>query len=247
MHFTSSVFSVSYKGSTRQGDGHRPKSPSPFSTSAGLLVPAMSHTLMIIDFEHSFKNYDEILCFYGIWDCSCPGCGARRSMHRHGKYHRNLILWEDGRLLEISGWILRLKCSSCGRTHAVLTMDMIPFFSYSLPAFLALIGLCLRPDGSVPKTERDTGVSYQLLYRMLLIFHEYRERLVLLLRRESLWGTSASPLLRQLLPLMGHRPPPWMPSAFFRSYRSPVFLHRRITGAFPLSFGLLSRLSGQPT
>ncbi len=160
-------------------------------------------------------------------------------MHRHGKYHRNLILWEDGQLLETGGRILRLKCTSCGSTHAVLTMDMIPFFSYSLPAFLAFIGLCLKPDGSVPKAGQETGVYYQLLYRMLLVFHEYRERLALLLRRESLWEAAASPLPRQLLPLLGHRPPPWMQAAFFRAYLSPVFLHRRITGVFPLSFGVL--------
>lgn len=196
--------------------------------------------LMIIDFGHSFKDYNEILNFYGIWDCSCPVCGAKRSMHRHGKYHRNLILWEDGQLLETGGEILRLQCGSCCSTHAVLTMDIIPFFSYSLPAFLALIGLCLQPDGSVPKTERDTGASYQLLYRMILIFHEYRERLTLLLRRESLWSAAGSPLLRQLLPLLGQKSPPWMQSAFFRAYCSPVFLHRRITGAFPLYFGDLS-------
>lgn len=202
---------------------------------------------MIIDFGHSFKDYDEILYFYGIWDCSCPKCGARRSMHRHGKYHRNLILWEDRRLLEIGGEILRLKCSSCGSTHAVLTLDMVPFFSYSLSAFLALIGSCLKPDGSVPKTGQETGVSYQILYRMLLIFREYRERLTLLFRRESLWDAPASPLFRQILLLLGHKPPPWMQSAFFRAYRSPVFLHRRITGAFPLFFGTISRRFGQPT
>lgn len=214
------------------------KFPSPFSTPAGLLP--LPYILMIFDFGHSFKDYHEILNFYGIWDCSCPVCGARRSMHRHGKYHRNLILWEDGQLLETSGEILRLQCGVCRRTHAVLTMDMIPFFSYSLPAFLALIGLCLRPGGSVPKTGRKTGVSYQLLYRMLLVFRKYLARLTLLLRREGIWNTSVNPLFRQILPLLGYDPPPWLQSAFFRVYLSPVFLHRRITGAFPLSFGVLT-------
>ena len=150
-------------------------------------------------------------------------------------------------MMESDGEILRLKCSSCGSTHSVLTMDMIPFCVYSLPAFLALLGLCLEPDGSVPKTEQKTGVSYQILYRMLLVFHAYRERLAVLLRREGLWNASENPLPRQALPLLGHRPPPWMQSAFFQAYRSPAFLHRRNTEAFPLSFGTMSRLSEQPT
>lgn len=113
-------------------------------------------------------------------------------------------------------------------------------FLYSIPAFLALIGLCLQPDGSVPKAERDTGVSYQQLHRMLLIFHEYRERLTLLLRRESLWNAASNPLLRQLLPLLDQKFPPWLQSAFFQAYCSPAFLHRRIAGAFPHYFGALS-------
>ena len=196
---------------------------------------------MIIDFEHSFKNYDEILNFYGIWNCSCPRCGAGHSMHRHGKYRRNLICWKDGQLLETSGDILRLQCGSCGCTHAVLTMDMIPFFSYSLPAFLPLITLCMQPGGSVLKTEQYAGVSYQLLYRMLMIFHDYHERLTLLLRREGLWEASTHPFPRKLLLLLGQQPPPWMQSAFFQAFRSPVFLHRRITGTFPLSFGTSSQ------
>ena len=196
---------------------------------------------MIIDFEHSFKKYDELLNFYGIWNCSCPRCGAEHSMHRHGKYSRNLICWEDGQLLETSGEILRLQCGSCFSTHAVLTMDMIPFFSYSLPAFLALIGLCMQPDGSVPKTERHTGVSYQMLYRMLTIFHEYHKKLTLLLRRENLWEAAAHPLPRKMLLLLEQQLPPWIQSAFFRAFRLPVFLHRRITGAFPLFFGTSSQ------
>ena len=106
---------------------------------------------MIIDFTHSFKDYDEILNFYGIWDYDClnPECGARQHpMRRHAKYERSLVLWDASarRLKEERMEILRLKCSSCDTTHAVLTLDIIPFFEYSIYAFLALVSLCMEED-----------------------------------------------------------------------------------------------------
>lgn len=192
---------------------------------------------MIIDFQHSFKDYDEILNFYGIWNYSCPKCGARHSLVRHGTYERSIILWEKGCLSETKGKILRLQCSSCEGTHAVLTMDTIPFFLYSMAAFLSLVELCLAPDGSVPKTEKQTGVSIQLLYRFLVIFNEYRERLSILLRQESLWDASANPLPREISAILSAQPPPRIESAFLQTFRAPMFLRRRSTVSYPLRFG----------
>lgn len=197
---------------------------------------------MIIDFTHSFKDYDDILNFYGVWDYECPNpeCHAgMHPLHRHAKYSRGLVLWDTGAcgLKEERMEILRLKCSSCGTTHAVLTMDMAPFFVYSIQAFLALLAMCMEPEGSVLRTEENTGVSCQLLYRFLLVFHEYRERLSLLLRLEALWENPAQPMDRQILPLLKAQPPPWPGSRFFACFNIPLFLHRRSTISYPLVFG----------
>ncbi len=160
-------------------------------------------------------------------------------MSRHGKYERNLIIWDPDscQLKDERMEVLRLKCRSCGSTHAVLTMDIIPFFVYSIQAFLNLISLCMKPEGSVLQTERETGVSYQVLYRFLLIFHGYAKKLALFLRREGLWEAFGHPLGRQMLPLLFVKPPPWLQSGVFRQERVPLFLHRRTTAAYPLLFG----------
>lgn len=197
---------------------------------------------MIIDFDHSFKDYHEILSFYGAWDYECPDPACRagnRPMRRHARYKRSLVLWdaENGRTQDVQMDVLRLKCSSCGKTHAVLTMDMIPFFSYSVQAFLALVSMCLEPGGSVLRTEEKTGVSYQLLCRFLRIFHEYRQRLMLFLRLEALWSHPRQPSDSRAVPLLTAQPPPWPGSRFFRHFHAPLFLHRRSTAAYPLLFG----------
>lgn len=194
---------------------------------------------MILDFTHSFKNYDEILNFYDIWDYECPNPECRAKQHpmrRHAKYERNLILWDDdaSQLKEERMEVLRLKCCSCGTTHSVLTMDMIPFFSYSIQAFLVLLRLCV--EYSVPRTEEKTGVSFQLLYRFLQIFREYAGKILLFLRQEGLWKEEGELRYRQILPLLCGKSPPWPQSSFFCRERTPLFLHRRNTVSYPLRF-----------
>lgn len=197
---------------------------------------------MIIDFNHSFKDYNEILDFYGVWDYECPNPGCRAKQHpmrRHARYERSLVLWDAdaGRLKEEHMDILRLKCCSCGSTHAVLTMDIIPFFAYSSQAFLALLFLCMAEKSSVPRTSEKADVSFQLLYRFLLIFHEYAEKLILFLRMEALWEGEGKLPESRILPLLLGKSPPWPQSCFFQKFRSPLFLHRKSTVSYPLCFG----------
>ena len=52
----------------------------------------------------------------------CPNCGAAGNYAHHGHYHRH---FDDGggeRLVRIE----RVRCLSCGRTHALIWRDMVP-------------------------------------------------------------------------------------------------------------------------
>lgn len=192
---------------------------------------------MIIDFCHSFKDYNEILDFYGIWDYACPKCGAKHRFHRHARYPRYLTLWDDGVLKEERLDILRLQCGSCKSTHSILTMDMIPFCIYSLQTFLALVGECVSVGSSVPKTADSTGLSFQLLYRFLVIFQEYRERLTLFLRAILLWTDAPQPSPEWISRILLMHPPPWPQAHYFKENASPLFLRRHNTVSYPLIFG----------
>lgn len=209
------------------------------------LVSSLPCILMIIDFCHSFKDYNDILNFYGIWEYTCPKCGAKHCFHRHASYHRYLTLWEGGCLKEECLKILRLQCGSCKSTHAILTMDMIPFCIYSIQAFLALAAGCLDEGSSVPKTEVRTGVSFQLIYRFLRLLREYRQRLLLFLHSQYLWTDTVCPSDREILAFLMVHPPPWPQASYFREFLSPLFLHRRNTVSYPLVFGC--RMPGQDT
>jgi hypothetical protein len=58
----------------------------------------------------------------------CKFCDYEGMLHRHGYYSRNVITKYYIKRIDI----LRVKCPSCGRTHAVLPSFLIPYYQYSL-------------------------------------------------------------------------------------------------------------------
>lgn len=58
----------------------------------------------------------------------CKYCGYEGMLHRHGYYSRNVITRHCIKRINI----LRVKCPSCGKTHAVLPNFLIPYYQYSL-------------------------------------------------------------------------------------------------------------------
>ncbi|WP_369800217.1 DUF6431 domain-containing protein [Anaerosalibacter sp. Marseille-P3206] len=58
----------------------------------------------------------------------CKFCGYEGMLHRHGYYSRNVITKHCIRRISI----LRVKCPSCGNTHAILPSFLIPYYQYSL-------------------------------------------------------------------------------------------------------------------
>jgi len=55
-------------------------------------------------------------------------CGHSACLHIHGYYQRNIKI--RGRILSLR--ICRVKCSECGRTHAILPSCIVPYSQISL-------------------------------------------------------------------------------------------------------------------
>lgn len=64
--------------------------------------------------------------------CSCGRAGC---LSVHGYYHRH-VKTPDGRL---RFRICRVKCASCGKTHALLLSSMVPYSQISLPDQVSII------------------------------------------------------------------------------------------------------------
>jgi len=69
---------------------------------------------------------------YDLAKICCPVCRACASMRRHGKYQRHYVYLSDGIVIDALITIVRLRCASCGTTHALLPLGAIPYSAYSI-------------------------------------------------------------------------------------------------------------------
>lgn len=65
----------------------------------------------------------------------CPSCHSNGNLIPHDSYQRNIIDFTNGKTTYRKISIKRLKCLSCGHTHAVLPDIIVPYAQYS-PFFL---------------------------------------------------------------------------------------------------------------
>lgn len=129
---------------------------------------------MINDFNININNYsNKILNFYGFWDYICPSCQARHSLTRHGFYTRNICYFNLGNIEECKIKILRLICSSCGVTHAILPSDIIPYVIFTFSCVFKLLMQHFVDAKSVLEVSKENHISFQLMYLFInrLIYH----------------------------------------------------------------------------
>jgi hypothetical protein len=79
-------------------------------------------------FKDITKYFDLGKEIYTLPIYGCKFCGYEGMLHRHGFYSRNVITKYYIKKIDI----LRVKCPSCNKTHAVLPSFLIPYYQYSL-------------------------------------------------------------------------------------------------------------------
>lgn len=139
---------------------------------------------MIIDFRINCNNYKEkLLDNYSHFDYTCPKCGAKHSLIRHGNYERNLILVDNfDNVKEVKLLVLRLKCKSCGSTHAILPNDIIPYCIYSFSYTINVLTRRFVNGEKVMDICNNLSVSFQLVYFFISKFLEFMDSASFVLR-----------------------------------------------------------------
>lgn len=71
---------------------------------------------------------------------ACPSCSApeERSVH-NGSYRRHLVFMDQDHVQDKLVEVRDSKCTSCGRTHALLYSLLIPHCSYSIRFIVSLV------------------------------------------------------------------------------------------------------------
>ena len=82
----------------------------------------------------SQKSYNEFLKDVNIHELPCS-CNIKGQLIKHGYYKRKIKT--SGNINTIK--ILRVKCKSCGKTHAVFPKEVVPYSQIALQDQIAII------------------------------------------------------------------------------------------------------------
>jgi|BioPla2DNA2_1021312.scaffolds.fasta_scaffold27112_1 hypothetical protein len=138
---------------------------------------------MIIDFNVNFNKYEEeILNSYKTFNYTCPTCGAKHSLFRHAKYERYIATIYQGEVSSKKLEVLRLKCSSCDKTHAILPADTIPYCIYSYSCILTILLEHFIDKKSILDLAGKFNISFQIIYLFISRFKEFLKECIYVLR-----------------------------------------------------------------
>ena len=105
-------------------------------------------------------------------NCPCDKCGSIGNFKKHGKYTRFLIQLLKTEKIKIK----RVKCVSCGTTHALIPKDVIPYKQYAIS--LVVILFIMWADVSVRK--KHTNLKVPETSRRRLVNNSKKDAAILL-------------------------------------------------------------------
>ncbi len=128
----------------------------------------------------------------------CPACGSRGNCAAHASYTRSLIEYESGKVVYHRVKIRRVRCGSCGHTHAILPEHIVPYSTYSLLFILRVLAGHFLRLGTVEQLCRRYAISPSMLYQWKALFLEHKAVWLGVLKDAE---TTSDEFIRQLLVL----------------------------------------------
>lgn len=122
----------------------------------------------------SFELFQSFMSTFSPHAEECPICHSKGNCYVHGYYSRNLIDFVHGRTRYSTVKVLRVICTSCGHTHAVLPDLIIPYSTYGLTFILHVLNDYFLRKLSLEKICEKYAISPPMLYRWksLFLFHK---------------------------------------------------------------------------
>lgn len=101
---------------------------------------------------------------------TCPWCGSKGNCVSHGSYTHSMTDFVQGKTVCGELCVLRLRCTSCGHTHAILPDVIIPYAVYGLFFILWVLAEYFSHLYTVEQLCARFGISVSTLYRFRAIF-----------------------------------------------------------------------------
>lgn len=132
---------------------------------------------------------------------ACPGCGCRGKWAGHGWYERSLIDYKEGKTVYARIRVKRVRCESCGYTHAVLPDYIVPYSTYSLFFILRVLAEHFLKRETVERICRRYSITASMLYQWKKLFAAHKDIWLGVLESAE---TTAAEFIRRLMALLDY-------------------------------------------
>lgn len=177
--------------------------------------------------------FDCCMNSFNIHEEECPLCHRKGECRIHAYYYRFAIDFIDGHPVVHRLRILRVMCSCCGHTHAILPDPVIPYSSYSLFFILQVLFMYLSHSMTVSVICDSFCITPMQLYRWKSLYQDHRREW------QGLLKSVEQDLLSSLEELMSFDPFSSFAKDFFlktsstfmQSHKNPAPCPRRLSSA----------------
>lgn len=130
------------------------------------------------------RAYSAFIAMLNMFTLECNNCHRRGECIRHGYYKRGYLLTAEDILAGTRIRILRVRCKHCGRTHAILPEEIVPYLRFTATFIGAALNRyytripredCIRKE-SAEKICLDLAIEVPQLYRWKKQFEEQKDR-----------------------------------------------------------------------
>ena len=105
---------------------------------------------------------------------TCPYCGARGHCRIHGYYKRRIGEFRDGTVIWEKVNVMRVRCTGCGHTHAILPDVIIPYTRHGVLFIIHALASHFIHHLSVEKACEMHGVSRNQFFRWLSLWRKHK-------------------------------------------------------------------------
>lgn len=120
--------------------------------------------------------YTQFILTLNLFQLECNHCHRRGECIRHAYYSRGYILnasdMENGTRIRI----LRVKCKHCGRTHAILPEEIVPYLQCTSIFIGTALDLHYTSGEAVESVSKKINIEPNLLYRWKKLFLQQKEK-----------------------------------------------------------------------
>ena len=105
---------------------------------------------------------------------TCPCCKSTGECRIHGYYRRRLIDYYNGEIKSSRIRVLRVKCKTCGHTHAVLPDIIVPYAQYTIRFICRVLSEKLTTGSTIEAICEKFNISKRTLNRFLALYKGHK-------------------------------------------------------------------------